>query len=125
MTDTTAAPLTEQQLDEIEARAQAATDGPWEASPHQHHADGCRCLSCYDDPTGWQLDHPNALDCEELVVETVNDFGRARASCDAGPLLSYQDANFAAHAREDVPALVAEIRRLRALAAEEAPGVAR
>ncbi|MEU0783479.1 hypothetical protein ABZ341_18135 [Streptomyces sp. NPDC006173] len=74
----------------------------WEATPHQHGASGCRCLSCYDDPTGWQIDHPGALDCEELVATTSNDFGRKRGSCDAGPLLSYDEADALARAADDI-----------------------
>lgn len=105
-------------LDAIEARANAATDGPWEALAHAHLAAGCRCLSCDDPAVGWAVDHPAALDCDDLVATRTgsgetNAFGRPLTRCDAGPLLSFEDANFAAHAREDVPVLIAEIRSLR------------
>lgn len=109
-------------LDAIEARANAATDGPWEARAHAHLAAGCRCLSCDDPAVGWTVDHPAALDCDDLVANRTaagetNDFGKPLTRCDAGPLLSFEDATFAACAREDVPALVAEVRALRALLA--------
>ncbi|MFE9432888.1 hypothetical protein [Streptomyces sp. NPDC006640] len=74
----------------------------WETTPHQHGADGCRCMSCYDDATGWQVDHSGALDCAELVADTRNDFGRKRGSCDAGPLLSYDEADALARAADDI-----------------------
>jgi hypothetical protein len=45
----------------------------------------------------------------------TNDFGKPLAHCTNGPLLSFADADFAAHAREDVPVLLAEVRRLRAI----------
>lgn len=106
-------------LDAIEARANNATRGPWEPRPHQHAASGCRCLGCHEDPTGWTIDHANTTFCDDAVAKLsaagkTNDFGRELDSCDEGPFLTYADAEFAAHAREDVPALLAEIRRLRA-----------
>jgi hypothetical protein len=46
----------------------------------------------------------------------TNDFNREFSHCDDGsPLLTFADADFIAHARADVPALVAEVHRLRAL----------
>lgn len=106
-------------LDAIEARANAATDGPWDVLAHAHLASGCRCLSCDEPAVGWTVDHPTAMDCEDIVAGRSGDgetnaFGRPLSHCDSGPLLSYADADFAAHARSDVPALIAEIRRLRA-----------
>jgi hypothetical protein len=70
--------MTDEELTGIEARANAATPGPWEA---QHSYDDC-----------WWLGGPEAN----------------------GPdMLPQGDAEFIAHARADVPALVAEVRRLR------------
>ena len=84
-----AAPL---DLDAIEVRANAATDGPWEA-PDQ------LLIPC---------------------VRGVSDHGNTIRVCQFGwnnsPDAKRRDANnavFIAHAREDVPALVAEVRRLR------------
>lgn len=72
--------MTEAQLAEIEARANAATPGPWTADNE------------YDEPAVVGPDNRDLA----LFVET-----------DA-------DAAFLANARTDVPALVAEVRRLRA-----------
>ena len=106
-------------LDAIEARANNATPGPWEPKPHQHGAVGCRCLSCNEDPTGWYVDNSGTTFCDDVVAKLsaagkTNDFGRELDSCDEGPFLTYADAEFITRARTDVPALVAEIRRLTA-----------
>ncbi|MER5694893.1 hypothetical protein ACWDBO_31285 [Streptomyces mirabilis] len=90
MTDRT--PLTDQQLDEIETRANAATPGPWELyegyGPHFYaYLRGCHLQG----------------------IGTLN-FGDGEAA-DA-------DREFVTHAREDVPALLAEVHRLRALLAQ-------
>ncbi len=87
--------MTEEQLREIEARAAAATPGPWHPLPS--HA------SAFENPvTG------------ELVSTVV-----ALAVCDTdgdpvqnGGAEGTPNAVFIAHAREDVPALIAEVRRL-------------
>ncbi|MHB8406220.1 MAG: hypothetical protein ACYDCJ_12435 [Gammaproteobacteria bacterium] len=65
-------------LDAIEARANAATPGPWDTDE-------------YD--------------------------GGLRSTVTAGPITSDEDYDFIAHARTDVPALIAEVRRLRAIEA--------
>lgn len=71
--------MTEEELTAIEARAAAATAGPWVAS---HRYNIC-----------WDVDGPDAN----------------------GPdMMPKGDAQFIAAARVDVPALVAEVRRLRA-----------
>lgn len=84
--------MTAEQLAEIEARANAATSGPWV--------------------------HPNHRPDEMGLVYTaypVNDAGARQVAdsaqyCDASDVAN---ADFIAHARSDVPALVAEARRLR------------
>jgi hypothetical protein len=104
-------------LDAIQAREQAASAAPWVPRPHAHAAAGYCRPSRYEPTVGWTVDHPHALHCDDLVARHPtgdNDFGRALTSCDEGPLLSYEDAVFAAHARADVPALLAENARLRA-----------
>ena len=99
-------------LDAIEARANAATEGTWRADSHSHIQNGCRCLSCYDDPTVYQLSV--FLDCED-VPRWDDDATR----CTQSGFQTWADADFAAHAREDVPALVAEVRRLTVEAATQ------
>lgn len=87
MTSQPERPLTEQQLTDIETRANAATPGPWELyegyGPH-----------FYAYLRGSHLQG----------IGTLN-FGDGEAA-DA-------DREFVTHAREDVPALLAEIRRLK------------
>jgi hypothetical protein len=73
-------------LDEIEARANAATPGPWE---------GKRNGGVY------------AGDMEP-VFETG-------CGCCSDPDLTDENSAFIASARTDVPALIAEVRRLRKL----------
>lgn len=81
--------LTDKELDEIEARANAATEGPWETG---------RALCCSD--RGWV--------CDGTGRHFLNGSSRRTEVMDVN------DAEFIAHARADVPSLVAEVRRLRA-----------
>ncbi|HWB37975.1 MAG TPA: hypothetical protein VHA75_18315 [Rugosimonospora sp.] len=90
----------------IQKRLAAATTGPWGVASHAHLEVGCRCGSDYDEPTGWYVDHDKALCCDDVA-------GEGKASCGEGPFLPYADAVFAAYAREDVPALISEVERLR------------
>lgn len=70
-------------LDAVEARAVAATPGPWGLRDHEG-------LSAICHPCGWVLED----------------------SADA----DMRDRRFIAHAREDIPALLAEVRALREVA---------
>lgn len=81
---TTHEPLTDADLDRIEAEANAATPGPWMTTPD------------YEDPV--------------IYVEADIDGGMFICGMD-----SYRedDAHFIASARTNVPALVAEVRRLK------------
>jgi hypothetical protein len=91
----------------IEARAKAATDGPWRwEDQYADSGDGpyfqVRSESVYTNmQTGMEADDQTAPD--EIAMGTV--------AMDLGE----DDARFIAHARTDVPALLTEIRRLRAL----------
>jgi hypothetical protein len=97
----------------IEQVLSAASPGPWLTSAHRHPTGGCRCLSCYDDPTGWLVDVPSqGLDCDELVSDAPGTGGRPRESCGVGPLLSYDDALLAARSREDVAWLLDLVKEL-------------
>lgn len=87
-------PLTDEELAAIKARVEAAPAGPWEAvesnrdSPNRSWPD-------------WELRVPGS---------TWNDGRFWVGSMDEGRTL----AEFIAHTRTDVPALVAEVERLRA-----------
>jgi hypothetical protein len=93
--------LTDDDLAAIEARVNAATPGPWEAEgslvwgPEQSTRGGWGAMRTESDGEG------------RAPLGDFND-GEYTAS-----LRAEQDATFTAHAREDVPALLAEVRRLR------------
>lgn len=81
--------MTEEELAAIEARAKAATPGPWVVGEtwRDHVVDG-RFQDGY-----WPVASQPGMDHEGAWLKG--------------------NAAFVAHAREDVPALVAEVRRLR------------
>lgn len=79
-------PMTQEQLDEIQERVNDATSGPWDCYGNGAHE--VFDAGEYDDG-----------DPGELVAPVVTKL---------------DDAEFIAHARTDVPALLAEVERLRA-----------
>jgi hypothetical protein len=81
--------MTEEELKVIEARAASASPAPWMRNGKTQH--------------GWRID-----DCDE------NKVGMAMVLNPVAIVPSDKNAEFIAEAREDVPALVAEIRRLKA-----------
>lgn len=88
--------MTEEQLREIEARHEAATPGPW-----RHTFKDClyymssEFIDREDDPIG-----------VGLITSDINQHNAELYATDA-------DMEFIAHARADIPALLAEVRRLR------------
>jgi hypothetical protein len=78
-------------LDEVEARANAATEGPWRALTSGRRGG----------------DHWHVTDSDQSIA-------LIHASDGEDEDMREPDAEFIAHARTDVPALVAEVRRLRA-----------
>lgn len=84
--------LTDARLAEIEARASAATVGPWAARKTDHNAP-------------WFIEAGLTEDDDEgaLVAEVFGNYGGALEAT----------ATFVAAARQDVPALCAEVRALR------------
>jgi len=83
-------------LDEIEARADAATEGPWEATPNDRIVSSTKT---------WPEGDP---------YDVAGGFGNRGALVEA---LHTPDATFIAHAREDVPRLVAALRAVEAVMA--------
>lgn len=89
---------------EIQARADAATEGPWriEKDSEIDYEAGIPFSEwpqtlvgpLQSDPTRWAVDHDAANRIDE-----VNE-------------LSFADAEFIAHAREDIPKLLAELARI-------------
>lgn len=84
------APLPKARLDEIEARANAATPGPWKYGVNKYKENS------------WSVKTDGPLSSKR-VIYYVNDPEDDQ---------EHVDATFLAAARSDVPALVAEIRRL-------------
>lgn len=85
-------------LDAIKARAEAATEGSWEAQDYSGDpGDEGSCITAGEPGTMQQRAIAYAIDYSWTTTE----------SCAA-------DATFIAAARTDVPALVAEVERLRA-----------
>lgn len=76
--------LTKKEIDEIKSRLEKASPGPWRVtSTSKRHQTGGDYIP----------------DCDDWVVVSI--FERK------------EDAYFVAHAREDIPRLVAEVERLR------------
>jgi len=91
--------MTEQELQAIEQRANGATAGPWKAEMGQ-------VLYWSPRPTKAK---PNAGYTHTLMRAEQTDY----ASGEFFAVVDDTDATFISHARTDVPALVAEVRRLR------------
>ena len=89
-------PMTPERLAEIEARANAATEGPWEA-------DGTEITQHWTRPQPWVTVASNEVAC---MAYCYGGSGRG--------IERETDAEFIAHARTDVPALLVEVRRLQA-----------
>jgi hypothetical protein len=83
--------MTDEELAGIEARANAATSGPWV----------------------WKVRGENGPLCMHSGDAIVFDDGTAWGEYGSPMHNEAADATFIAHARTDVPALVAEVRRLR------------
>ncbi|HEY9409311.1 MAG TPA: hypothetical protein VIQ30_22740 [Pseudonocardia sp.] len=79
-------------LDAIRARAEGATDGPWVVGGTA--PSGGVYFGTTHDPDDW--DEPGVLLGTALAIDGT-------------------DAEFIVHAREDVPALLAEVERLRGM----------
>ena len=85
--------MTESELREMETRCNRATKGPWESF-----------VEGRDHFSGSNFIRTGGLD------DTSPDIELSGASV--------EDQDFIAHARQDVPALLAEVRRLRVIAGE-------
>lgn len=109
--------MTEEELAAIEARADAATMGPWVVSEwrleindlgRQEFPEGLDHRPEYEVITGWI--HGQAHSPIPIVWNTFGPYQEPQHFCH----WDKDDAEFVAHAREDVPALIAEVRQLRA-----------
>ena len=104
-------PLPESELSAIAARADAATPGPWFWADEAMYANAAPTPETRDDAGwDWRSGQPRQI-APIRLIETDSGYYPPRE----------KDRAFLAAARSDVPALVAEVRRLRALLAP-APG---
>ena len=94
--------MTDKRLADIEARAEAATPGPWRASTGR----------TYDPSTGRVTSVEHWISRGDDDVGITGDVSDSRTGTPSEPT-----ALFIAHARTDVPDLIAEVRRLRAVIA--------
>lgn len=92
-------------LDAIEARANAATAGPWLLQTDRE-----KTAILFDN--GWQY----IVESEHYYKHYYHD--EPGWSQTRGGVVRTEDATFIAHAREDVSALITEVRRLRAAEAQ-------
>ena len=96
--------MTDEELAKIEARANAATAGPWARDMYEDGEEG-------EGPHGV---HPGSrgewVESRDVVSYAASDVGTVEI---AAGCYTDADAAFIAAARADVPALVAEVRRLR------------
>ena len=93
--------LTPERLREIKERCERATPGPWIVSPNRHKA---------KDGSQWGI--------IEARIRTVTGGIVAHTICTWDGDNGRANAEFAAHAREDVPVLVAEVEQLHRFAKE-------
>jgi hypothetical protein len=119
--------MTDLDLDAIQARVDAATDGPWEVDYDEgwcfidlEHPD-CKYpdemllwRKPYDDG---EEDHEHRLSSANHVL-TASGRVTGNYDWDAGGILETVDVEFIAHARTDIPALIAEVKALRGKVAE-------
>jgi hypothetical protein len=90
--------MTSEELQAIKSRIAGASDGPWSVR---------RIPNSYDSPVGDRYTHP-----------CVRGFRVPRRLYNLAWQQVEADAEFMAQARQDVPALVAEVERLRAIVKE-------
>jgi hypothetical protein len=101
-------------LDDIEARAAAATDGPWGFYDGETYADVAADLEMTSRSSYTYRQKVARLEDDDFWDDPAHQDADDEQATEA---LS-ANAAFIAHARTDVPALIAEIRRLRARVTE-------
>jgi len=99
--------MTLEELKQIEDRASAATPGPW--SP-KHIYSALRHLDKNIDVDSYCWECQAALDKEFSEESADENIEESRCKYPFA-----KDSSFVAHAREDVPKLIAEVKRLQNL----------
>lgn len=107
--------LTDQQLDEIEARVNAATKGPW--GVYVYGGDSLIEIAADLEDTGCGYSARRTV-CRFDEEPLDNDPAHRDWTGEDDWAQVQADAVFAAHARTDVDALLAEVRQLRTRVAE-------
>ncbi len=92
------APISDDELDQIEQRASGASPAPWQAF-----------IEARDHIAGDDFIRIGGLDDVQPDMYVQHYLGASSVRVPAA------DLDFIAHARQDIPRLVAEIRRLRAV----------
>lgn len=103
--------ITQEQLDKLEALTEAATPGPWYA----HNTDDTSFMNVYavtTSPIEPDFQYDNEATHEEVVAVTL--FQYPRIACHKADRWD-EDAAFIAAARNTMPQLLAEVRRLQAI----------
>lgn len=105
-------------LAEIEARYTKATEGPWAYESLGEKGDGSDIIGVIFGPDDEECETPlsgelSSYDSDGEPVDYYYD--EMVAECSHRNRRPHADSQFIAHARSDIPALVAEVRRLRAL----------
>ncbi len=95
--------MTEQELAAIEARADAATPGPW----GYERSDGSLWKITYEDED--EDDDGEFVAQDEVFSAQIGDLQPSDLTWE----MTHRNGEFVAHARADVPALLAEVRLLR------------
>lgn len=98
--------MKEEELKQIKARVEAATPGPWVLHTDSSRPDVCAGITDsagnYSGPKSGFMGEGHLFEFDKYGPS----WGQEYDNC--------ADAEFVAHARQDVPALIAEVERLRA-----------
>ena len=113
--------LTDADLAAIERRCTAATPGPWRVGAlfaqclrqHEHRRGDCDFRHYWTDD-GTEIHFGPSRDGLPYDGDTGDSMVAGQWDYEEGGVRRVEDAQFIAAARQDVPALVAEVRRLRA-----------
>lgn len=96
-------PITEAELNEIEARANAADEGPWYWTQSYELGDGVH----------WALSSPESKK-HGRIIDASLVLDHDRPTWFDRPCADLPNWQFIAHARADIPKLIAEVRELQA-----------
>jgi hypothetical protein len=102
--------LSDTELSTIEERAAAATPGPW-YTRYLDDDHAANLVAVATTPDAGRSERWPHFDADALVAATLVQFPNRYIDC--ADQRWDENAQFIAHAREDIPRLIAEIRHLR------------